>query len=179
MLKMKSLSLSLLGLYCLFVAAGVYAQGLDASPNVETLRDIIVEQAADFSVVSIKIDTAASPGLPLSDICVSGKVNKAGKLKSLLIRFSADSSFVPSGEAGIIISGTTKRTLYSSSIHKVGEAERSSYTLTYLNDLDEVLADSAAVSQSTVFMDLFSKKNKIARLGIDLKFFKLLRAPSR
>jgi hypothetical protein len=179
MTKMKSLSLSLLGMYCLCIVAVSFAQSLDASPKAETSRDITVERLADSSVISIKINAPPSSGHALSDICVAGKVSQSGKIKSLLIRFTADPSFVPSGETAIIISKTEKLTLYSSSIHRIGESGKSGYTLTYLNDLDSILAGSATVSDTTVYMDLFSKNNKADRLGIPLEFFNLLRAPPR
>jgi len=179
MKKTKSLSRSLFWICCLLLVSGAYAQGADVSPNVEALRGIAIERAEDSSIVSILIDPISSLNLPLSEIRVAGKVNQSGKLKSLSIRFCADSSFVPSGEAELILSDEKKLTLYSSSIQRVNEPGKTNYTLTFLNNLDAILLDTVAISEGTVFMNLFSKKNKAAKLGIALEFFKLLRSPPR
>lgn len=179
MKKTKSLSRSLFWICCLILVSGAYAQETGVSPKAETLRGIAIERAEDSSTVSIQIDPISSPDLSLSEIRVAGKVNQSGKLRSLSIRFCADSSFVPSGEAELILSDEKKLTLYSSSIQRVNEPEKTNYTLTFLNSLDAVLSDTVAISESMVFMNLFSKKNKTARLGIALEFFKLLRSPQR
>ena len=176
---MKNLSRSLFLICCFSMVFGAYAQGTSVSPNAETLRGIAIERAEDSSTVSIQIDPISFPDLSLSEIRVAGKVNQSGKLKSLSIRFCADSSFVPSGEADLMLSDGRKLTLYSSSIQRVSDPEKTNYTLTFLNNLDAILLDTVAISESTVFMNLFSKKNKAARLGIASEFFKLLRSPPR
>jgi len=179
MKKTKSLSRSLFWICCFILVSGAYAQETGISPKAETLRGIAIERAEDSSTVSIQIDPISSPDLSLSEIRVAGKVNQSGKLRSLSIRFCADSSFVPSGEAELILSDEKKLTLYSSSIQRVNEPEKTNYTLTFLDSLDAVLSDTVAISESMVFMNLFSKKNKTARLGIALEFFKLLNSPQR
>lgn len=160
MKKMKGFSLSLCRICFLFMVVGAYAQQNQVSPNVEALRDIVIERSGDSSVISVRIDPADSSEPSLSEISLSGKLSQSGKLKSLTIRFCADSGFVPSGETEIIVSDETKLTLYSSSVQKMNEPEKTNYIITFLNNLDSVVAESGAISESTVFLNLYSKKTK-------------------
>jgi hypothetical protein len=179
MKKMKSLLLLFMGILYLFLTSAVYAQKTDVLSNADALSDIKVEHSIDSSIVSTNINSSLSSGHALSDIRLSGKVDHTGKLRSLSICFSADASFVPSGEAEIMVSEKERITLYSSSIQRRMATEKTSYTLTYLSGLGDIAAENFGKSQNTVFMDLFSKTNKAERLGIPSDFFEFLRAPMR
>lgn len=179
MKKMKSLLLSLLGIYFLFLPAGLSAQSADVPSDVDALRDIKIEHSVDSSIVSINIQSSLSSEQTLSDIHMSGKVDQRGKLRSLSISFCADADFVPSGEAEIIVSEKDSITLYSSSIQRRNESEKISYTLTYLSGLDTVIRDNVGRPKKTVFIDIFSKTNKAERMGIPMEFFTLLGSPGR
>jgi hypothetical protein len=179
MKKTKSLSLSLWWVCCIFLVSGAYAQDTSAPPDSKTLGDIEIERSGDSSLISVRIDPAASSEPALSEISLAGKLSQSGKLRSLTIRFCADSGFVPSGEVEIIVSDETKLTMYSSSVQKVNQPEKTDYTLTFLNGLDSVIAESDAISESNVFLNLYSNKNKTARLGVPTAFFNLLGSPPR
>jgi hypothetical protein len=179
MKKMNRILLSFFGIYLLFSSAGVYAQEIIQSSKVATLGDIEVAHLKDYSNVTVHIYAPLSSEGALSDISITGKVCLSGELKSLIVKFSAEKSFIPSGELEISVSEKSKMTLYSSSVQKINKPEKTSYTLTYLNDLDDVMAKSIGSAQATFFMDLFSEKDKAARLGIASEFFELLRDPSR
>ncbi|MEW6550028.1 MAG: hypothetical protein AB1407_11270 [Spirochaetota bacterium] len=124
-------------------------------------------------------DSFSPPGLPLSDISITANVNDAKALRSLVLRFEASSGFVPSGEIAFVFAGGKTASLYCLPVARPSKGGGSAYQLTFLSDLGALCRLGATAEGATVELNIYSKKNSIAKLVLPKAFFEFLSPQAR
>jgi hypothetical protein len=162
-----------LGFFSGFSASAEVLKTLELDSVTHTLEaDGVVQSGVAFSLT----DRFSPVGRPVSEVSLSIHFNEAKLLKSLVLRFDAAPSFVPSGEVSFIFSESKRITLYCLPVVRASKAGKTSYQLTFLSNLSPLCQTDMVPTGEKVGLAVFTKKNSFETLSLPKAFFELMRA---
>jgi hypothetical protein len=145
----------------------------------EVVHTLTVGRSTQNGIFHSLTDSFSPPGKPVSDVSITANVNEAKSLRSLVLRFEASPGFVPSGEITFVFADGKTVSLYCLPVVKPSKSGGSTCQLTFLGDLEALCRQGAVMEGASVDLNIYSKKNSIAKLVLPRAFFELLNSTTR